>query len=92
MKVRNVSYSDPYNQDYVSLDSGVYVTDASGLTLTPKRDSYGYQDTEPAAGAFANLPTGQTKRVSIYYVIDESLPDVIVFVGDTEIILPVTDE
>ena len=67
--VENLSYSDPYNGNYVSAEAFMYVTDNSGNSIAPYSSSYDGSGYKPAAGGFWELPKGRKSKTAIPYIL-----------------------
>lgn len=74
--ITNKNYSDPYNGKFVSLGNFMAAGDASNVIIPPLSSAYDYAGYKAAAGAFCEIPKGQTLKVAVPYAIDNDMKEI----------------
>lgn len=90
--LENDSYSDPYNEGFVYLGNAFRLEDADGVTIGENSSGWDFGQYSAAAGAFARCAVGQTVRIAISYVVDETIETVTVHFPDSDTVVPLSVE
>lgn len=90
--LENDSYSDPYNEGFVYLGNAFRLEDADGVTIGENSSGWDFGQYSAAAGAFAQCAVGQTVRIAISYVVDETIETVSVHFPDSDTVVPLSVE
>lgn len=90
--LENDSYSDPYNEGFVYLGNAFRLEDADGVTIGENSSGWDFGQYSAAAGAFARCAVGQTVRIAISYVVDETIETVSVHFPDSDTVVPLSVE
>lgn len=79
LSVENISYSDEYNEDYISASNFMYIEDEDANAITePYSQASPVGEYPPQAGGFWSLPTGRKNKVGIPYYLSEDNKHIIV--------------
>ena len=90
--LENDSYSDPYNEGFVDLGNAFRLEDADGVTIGESSSGWDFGQYSAAAGAFARCAVGQTVRIAISYVVDETIETVSVHFPGSDTVVPLSVE
>lgn len=91
LKIENVSYSNPYGDNYISLNGIMRLKDGDGITLTEMSSTYEYGEYKGAGGPHFDLPKGDTGKFAMFYIVSRDTDTVTLAIGDVTIPVPAVD-
>ena len=80
--LKNKSYYDEYNENFVTVDSFIQIYDKNNFAIEASSTAGDYKGYSPAAGAFAEVPKGQKKKLATEYIIDNDNDKLFIKIGE----------
>lgn len=87
LTIRNESYADEENDNYISLQESVYLEDANGISIIADNSAFDHGQYQGAAGGYFQLQKDQTKRIAMYFIVDESQKQITVSLGGIKVLV-----
>ena len=80
--LKNKSYYDEYNENFVTVDSFIQVYDKNNFIIEASSTADDYKGYSAAAGAFAEVRKGQKKKLATEYIIDNDNDKLFIKIGE----------